>query len=179
MGVSVSRVGGSAQIKAMKQVAGRLRLDLAQYRELEAFAEFGSELDRASQAQLSRGGRLVELLKQPQYEPREVDREVIGIWVVTSGICDDIPVGDIGRFETEFYEYLNQRHQEIGEQIREKGALPEELEEKLRQAADEFKKRFSPAGEQAPPKEAEADELEDEEQEKLKRRVPPKPKEKK
>jgi F-type H+-transporting ATPase subunit alpha len=178
VGVSVSRVGGSAQIKALKQVAGRLRLDLAQYRELEAFAEFGSELDKASQDQLSRGARLVELLKQPQYEPREVDREVIGIWVVTSGICDDIPVADIGRFESEFYEFLTQRDKEIGEQIRSEGALPEQLEGELEQSAQEFKKRFSPSGEQAPPKEAEADELEDEEQEKLKRRVPPKPKEK-
>jgi F-type H+-transporting ATPase subunit alpha len=179
VGVSVSRVGGSAQVKAMKQVAGRLRLDLAQYRELEAFAEFGSELDRASQAQLNRGARLVELLKQPQYEPREVDREVIGIWVVTSGICDDIPVGDVGRFETEFNEFLEQKHSEIGEQIRKEGTLPDELEKQLREAAEEFKKQFRPSGEQAPPKEAEADELEDEEQEKLKKRVPPKPKDKK
>jgi F-type H+/Na+-transporting ATPase subunit alpha len=178
VGVSVSRVGGAAQIKAMKQVAGRLRLDLAQYRELEAFAEFGSELDRASQAQLNRGARLVELLKQPQYQPREVDREVIGIWVVTSGLCDDIPVADIGRFESEFNEFLSQKHSEIGERIREEGSLPEELENKLREAGEEFKEQFRQSGEQAPPKEAEADELEDEEQEKLKRRVPPKPKEK-
>ena len=176
VGVSVSRVGGAAQIKAMKQVAGRLRLDLAQYRELEAFAEFGSELDRASQAQLNRGARLVELLKQPQYQPREVDREVIGIWVVTSGLCDDIPVADVGRFEAEFGEFLSQKHSEIGEQIRKEGSLPEELEDTLRETAEEFKRLFRSSGEQAPPKEAEADELEDEEQEKLKRRVPPKPK---
>jgi F-type H+-transporting ATPase subunit alpha len=160
----------------MKQVAGRLRLDLAQYRELEAFAEFGSELDRASQAQLNRGARLVELLKQPQYQPREVDREVIGIWVVTSGLCDDIPVADVGRFEAEFGEFLSQKHSEIGEQIRKEGSLPEELEDTLREAAEEFKKQFRSSGEHAPPKEAEADELEDEEHEKLKRRVPPKPK---
>jgi F-type H+-transporting ATPase subunit alpha len=176
VGISVSRVGGNAQSKAMKQVAGRLRLDLAQYRALEAFAEFGSELDRASQAQLNRGERLVELLKQPQYEPREVDREVMGIWLVTSGLCDDVPVADIGRFEAEFYEFLEARHKEIGERVRSEGALPDELEEQLRAAAEEFKKGFRPSGEQPPPKEAEADELEDEEQEKLKRRMPPKPK---
>jgi F-type H+/Na+-transporting ATPase subunit alpha len=179
VGISVSRVGGNAQIKAMKQVAGRLRLDLAQYRELEAFAEFGSELDKASQDQLSRGARLVELLKQPQYQPRPVEKEVIGIWVVTSGLADDVPVPDIGRFEQEYLEFVERRHASIGEQIREKGTLPDEIENTLRDAAEEFKKGFRPSGEQAPPREAEADELEDEEQERLKKRVPPKPKDRK
>src|SRR5256714_662493 len=129
VGISVSRVGGNAPIKAMKQVAGRLRLDLAQYRELEAFATFGSELDRASQAQLERGARVVEILKQPQYRPMPVERQVLVIFAVTSGLIDDVNVGAIKEWEKGLLEYLNQRHQEIGEQIREKGALPEELEE--------------------------------------------------
>ena len=179
VGISVSRVGGNAQVKAMKQVAGRLRLDLAQFRELEAFAEFGSELDKASQDQLSRGARLVELLKQPQYQPRRVDREVVGIWLVTSGMADDVAVPDIGRFENEFQEYVERHHANVGEHIREKGTLPEEIENTLRDAAGEFKKQFGASEDEGPPKEAEADELEDEEQERLKKRVPPKPKDKK
>src|SRR5207249_8625537 len=101
VGISVSRVGGNAQIKAMKQVAGRLRLDLAQYRELEAFATFGSELDRASQAQIERGARVVEILKQPQYRPMPVERQVISIFAVTGGVLDDLPVPDAKRFESE------------------------------------------------------------------------------
>ena len=99
VGISVSRVGGSAQVKAMKEVAGRLRLDLAQYRELEAFAAFGSDLDKASKAQLARGARLVELLKQPQYSPFPVERQVVSIWAGTTGQLDDVPVEDIRRFE--------------------------------------------------------------------------------
>src|SRR6184192_2223988 len=97
VGISVSRVGGNAQIKAMKQVAGRLRLDLAQFRELEAFATFGSELDRASQAQLERGARVVEVLKQPQYQPMGVEHQVLVIFSVTGGFLDDVPVGDVKR----------------------------------------------------------------------------------
>ena len=107
VGISVSRVGGSAQTKAMKRVAGRLRLDLAQYRELEAFAAFGSDLDAASKAQLDRGARLVELLKQPQYTPFSPEDEVISVWAGTTGQLDDVPVEDIRRFESEFLAYAH------------------------------------------------------------------------
>src|SRR5262249_14861006 len=114
VGISVSRVGGNAQIKAMKQVARRLRLDLAQFRELEAFATFGSELDRASQAQIDRGTRVVEVLKQPQYQPMPVARQVMSIFMVTNGFVDDAPVGDVRRFESEFLTFMESRHPEIG-----------------------------------------------------------------
>ena len=110
VGVSVSRVGGNAQIKAMKKVAGRLRLDLAQYRALEAFAQFGSELDKASRQQLARGARVVEILKQPQYQPQPVERQVVAIYVVTGGYLDDYPVEDAKRFVTSFNDYLETRH---------------------------------------------------------------------
>jgi F-type H+/Na+-transporting ATPase subunit alpha len=112
VGTSVSRVGGAAQSKPMKKVAGRLRLDLAQYRELEAFAAFASDLDRASRAQLDRGGRLVELLKQPNYSPFPVEEQVVSVWAGTEGKIDDVPLGDVRRFETEFLQYL--RHSQAG-----------------------------------------------------------------
>jgi hypothetical protein len=143
----VSRVGGNAQIKAMKQVAGRLRLDLAQYRELEAFAEFGSELDRASQAQLERGERVVEVLKQPQYQPMPVEKQVMSIYAVTNGYLDRFPVADAKRFENEFLEYMESRHPEVGRHIAEKGDLPQEVEDTLKRALDEFSKQFSPSEE--------------------------------
>ena len=146
VGISVSRVGGNAQIKGMKQVAGRLRLDLAQYRELEAFAEFGSELDKASQQQLARGARVVEILKQAQYEPMSVERQVISVYAVTGGHLDDVPVDDCKRFETELLDYVATRHPEIGEHIREKGDLPEEIETKLKEAILAFKEIFAPSG---------------------------------
>jgi F-type H+-transporting ATPase subunit alpha len=161
----------------MKQVAGRLRLDLAQFRELEAFAEFGSELDKASQQQLARGARTVELLKQPQYQPMPVEQQVISIWAVANGFTDDLPLPDVRRFESELHEFLRERHDDLCEHIRGEGSLPEEIEGKLREAVEEFKNQFSPSGEERPPKEAEAGELEgEEEQEKLKRkrRKPPK-----
>jgi F-type H+-transporting ATPase subunit alpha len=150
VGISVSRVGGAAQIKAMKQVAGRLRLDLAQFRELEAFAEFGSELDKASQDQLERGARVVEILKQPQYRPMSVERQVISIYAVTNGYLDQIPTEDCGRFEEELLAYLETRHPDIGATIAEKGSLPDDLEETLRQALDEFGNQFQPSAEAAP-----------------------------
>ncbi|TMK46316.1 MAG: F0F1 ATP synthase subunit alpha [Actinobacteria bacterium] len=146
VGISVSRVGGNAQIKGMKQVAGRLRLDLAQYRELEAFAEFGSELDKASQQQLARGARVVEILKQAQYEPMSVERQVISVYAVTGGHLDDVPVDDCKRFETELLDYVATRHPEIGEHIREKGDLPEGIETKLKEAILAFKEIFAPSG---------------------------------
>ncbi|MBI2237508.1 MAG: F0F1 ATP synthase subunit alpha, partial [Actinobacteria bacterium] len=146
VGISVSRVGGNAQIKAMKQVAGRLRLDLSQYRELEAFAEFGSELDKASQQQLARGARVVEILKQPQYRPMPVEQQVMSIYAVTGGHLDDVPVEDAKRFETEFLEYVATRHPDVGENIRTKGYLPEGVEGTLRSALEDFKETFVPTG---------------------------------
>jgi F-type H+-transporting ATPase subunit alpha len=117
VGTSVSRVGGAAQVKPMKTVAGRLRLDLAQYRELEAFAAFASDLDRASRQQLDRGARLVELLKQPNYTPYPVEEQVVSVWAGTEGKLDDVPVGDVRRFETEFLQYLRHSHKSTMETI--------------------------------------------------------------
>ena len=143
VGISVSRVGGNAQIRAMKQVAGRLRLDLAQYRELEAFAEFGSELDRASQAQLDRGARVVEILKQRQYTPYPVEEQVISIWAVSNGFLDDLPVEKVQEFEAGLLEHMRTRHSDVGETIRSSGKLEEETESKLRSAVEEFKSSFA------------------------------------
>ncbi len=148
VGISVSRVGGNAQSKAMKQVAGRLRLDLAQYRALEAFAEFGSELDRASQQQLARGARVVEILKQPQYDPVPVERQVIYVYTATGGHLDDLPVEDARRFVEELATFLDTRHADIPRTIRETGALSEETEKTLQDAIAEFKQTFQPT---APP----------------------------
>src|SRR5437764_1340706 len=120
VGTSVSRVGGSAQVKGMRKVAGRLRLDLAQYRELEAFAAFASDLDRASRAQLDRGARLVELLKQPQYSPYSVTEEIISIWAGTTGQLDDVPVSDIRRFEQEFLDHLRRHRSDRAGQQRQR-----------------------------------------------------------
>ncbi|HZJ50081.1 MAG TPA: F0F1 ATP synthase subunit alpha [Actinomycetota bacterium] len=143
VGISVSRVGGNAQIKAMKQVAGRLRLDLAQFRELEAFAEFGSELDKASQAQLDRGGRVVELLKQRQYNPFSVEDQVISIWAVSNGYLDDLPIDKARDFEAGLLDHMHSRHSDVGDQIKDKGTLPEELQDKLRKAVEEFKSSYA------------------------------------
>jgi F-type H+-transporting ATPase subunit alpha len=142
VGISVSRVGGSAQIKAMKQVAGRLRLDLAQYRALEAFAQFGSELDRASQQQLARGARVVEVLKQPQYDPQPVEREVVQVFAVTGGFMDAFPVGDAKRYAEEFCEYLEARHPEVFSNIRSTGSLSEEDGSTLTSALGQFNEVF-------------------------------------
>src|SRR3989441_1188167 len=117
-GISVSRVGGNAQIKAMKQVAGRLRLDLAQYRELEAFAQFGSELDQATQKQLARGARVVEVLKQPQYQPMPVEQQIMVIFAVTNGYLDDVPVPEIRAWEQGFRDFMAAQHPDVGEEIR-------------------------------------------------------------
>ncbi|HEX9236921.1 MAG TPA: F0F1 ATP synthase subunit alpha [Actinomycetota bacterium] len=176
VGISVSRVGGNAQIKAMKQVAGRLRLDLAQYRELEAFATFGSELDKASQAQLDRGARVVEILKQPQYRPMSVENQVIVIFAVTNGFLDDLPVGDAKRFESELLEFVQARHGGIGKEIAESGALPDELADKLRESVKEFRSTFQPS-EGGSLKEAQAEPLSEEELERLKKFRRPTPEE--
>ncbi|MFL6136937.1 MAG: F0F1 ATP synthase subunit alpha [Frankiaceae bacterium] len=148
VGISVSRVGGAAQVRALRTVAGRLRLDLAQYRELEAFAAFGSDLDKASKSQLERGARLVELLKQPQYSPFPVEREVVSIWAGTTGALDDIPVEDIRRFESEFLDYLGTERPGIYAGILESGKLEDETVEGLKEAIEHFKRTFAPSGDQ-------------------------------
>jgi F-type H+-transporting ATPase subunit alpha len=177
VGISVSRVGGNAQIKAMKQVAGRLRLDLAQYRELEAFATFGSELDRASQSQLERGARVVEVLKQPQYVPMAVEQQVMVIFAVTNGFLDDVQVPDVKRFETEFLQFMESRHAEIGKEIGSTGALSDDLGQALEAAIKEFRSVFRPSEGAPALKEATAPPLEGEEQEALKRFRRPTPEE--
>ncbi|HLG00276.1 MAG TPA: F0F1 ATP synthase subunit alpha [Acidimicrobiia bacterium] len=141
-GISVSRVGGNAQIKAMKKVAGRLRLDLAQFRELEAFAAFGSDLDRASQQQLARGQRVVEVLKQPQYKPMRVEDEVVSIFAVTNGFYDDIPIPECKRFETELLDWVHTRNSDIPQTIKASGELDEATETKLRDALTAFHDSF-------------------------------------
>jgi F-type H+-transporting ATPase subunit alpha len=143
VGVSVSRVGGAAQIKAMKEVAGSLRLDLSQYRELESFAAFASDLDPTSKAQLERGSRLVELLKQPQYSPLSVEEQVVAIFLGTKGHLDSVPVEDVQRFEAEFLEHIKASHEDVYSDIRETKKLPEEAEEKLTGLVNDFKKGFS------------------------------------
>jgi F-type H+/Na+-transporting ATPase subunit alpha len=143
VGVSVSRVGGAAQIKAMKDVAGSLRLDLSQYRELESFAAFASDLDATSKAQLERGARLVELLKQPQYRPLPVEEQVVSMFLGTEGHLDSVPVEDVGRFETELLDHVRASEGDILEQIRETGKLGEDLSGKLVEVINQFKKGFA------------------------------------
>jgi F-type H+-transporting ATPase subunit alpha len=143
-GISVSRVGGNAQIKAMKQVAGRLRLDLAQYRELEAFAQFGSELDPATQRQLARGERIVEVLKQPQYRPMPVEQQVAILFAVTNGFLDDVDVERIQAWEKGFHEFMAAQHSEIDEELRTRKALSEDLTARLRRAIEEYKASGAP-----------------------------------
>jgi F-type H+-transporting ATPase subunit alpha len=142
VGISVSRVGGSAQTKAVKKVAGRLRLDLAQYRELEAFAAFGSDLDAASKAQLERGARMVELLKQGQYSPYSVEREAVSIWAGTTGKMDSVAVADIRRFETELLDFIATRHPQIFEVIAATRELTDDTVAALTKVVDEFKLEF-------------------------------------
>ncbi|CAM4229875.1 ATP synthase subunit alpha [Mycobacterium basiliense] len=143
VGVSVSRVGGAAQIKAMKEVAGSLRLDLSQYRELEAFAAFASDLDATSKAQLDRGARLVELLKQPQYQPMAVEEQVISIFLGTGGHLDSVPVEDVRRFETELLDHVRASEEKLLSTIRETQKLTEETEEALTKVINHFKKGFA------------------------------------
>src|SRR5207245_377635 len=139
VGISVSRVGGNAQIKAMKKVAGRLRLDLAQFRALEAFAQLGTELDKASQAQLDRGARVVAVLNQSQFAPVPADKQVMEIWTVTNGYLDDLPVADVKRFEEQFLTFMDASHPDVGTAIRSSGDLSEETEASLRAAVEQFK----------------------------------------
>jgi len=142
VGVSVSRVGGNAQIKAMKKVAGTLRLGLSQFRDLEAFAAFASDLDAASRAQLDRGERLVELLKQGQYSPFSVEHEVVSVWAGTTGQLDDVPVGDVGRFEREFLDYIGRERAGIFDTIRETRDLSEDTATALKDAIGDFRRGF-------------------------------------
>jgi len=142
VGRSVSRVGGDAQIKAMKTVAGGLKLALSQYRDLEAFASFASDLDAASRAQLDRGARLVELLKQPQYSPYPVEQQVASIWAGSQGYLDDVPVEDVSRFEREFLDYLRRSHPGVLDAIRETGQLSDDTVASLKDAIEEFKRGF-------------------------------------
>ncbi|MFF2481287.1 F0F1 ATP synthase subunit alpha [Paenibacillus sp. NPDC058071] len=143
VGISVSRVGGSAQIKAMKKVAGTLRLDLAAYRELQAFSQFGSDLDKSTQARLNRGARTMEILKQGVNQPMPVEKQVISIYSAVKGHLDDIPVGDVLRFEKEFHAFLDASQPEIGESIRAKKEMVADTEKALVEALNKFKKSFA------------------------------------
>src|SRR5206468_841960 len=145
VGLSVSRVGGSAQVKGMRQVAGKLRLDLAQYRELAAFAQFGSDLDKATQTQLARGQRMVEILKQGQYTPLPVEKQVVIIFAGTQGLLDDLPVEAVREFETSFYSWLERKQPQILTEVRDKKELSDSLRETLAKAVAEAKAEFMAA----------------------------------
>jgi F-type H+-transporting ATPase subunit alpha len=178
VGRSVSRVGGDAQIKAMKKVAGGLKLALSQFRDLEAFAAFASDLDAASRAQLDRGARLVELLKQPQYSPSPVERQVVSVWAGTSGYLDDVPIEDIGRFEDEFLGTLGRKHSGIYESISATGELNEDTATALKDAIEDFRRGFEITGggmlvSDEPEEPMDEDEVS---RDAVIRRVPPKPK---
>ncbi len=172
VGQSVSRVGGDAQIKAMKKVAGGLKLALSQFRDLEAFASFSSDLDAASRAQLDRGARLVELLKQPQYSPMPVERQAVSIWLGTSGYLDDVPIEDVRRFESEFLEELQRSQPGVYDAIRETGDLADDTVTALKDAVEQFRRGFEITGgellvQEEPAESAEPDEVQ---QERIKRR---------
>jgi F-type H+-transporting ATPase subunit alpha len=146
VGRSVSRVGGNAQVKGMKKVAGTLKLSLSQYRDLESFASFSSDLDAVSRAQLDRGSRLVELLKQPQYSPFPVEQQIVSVWMGTTGQIDDVPLEDVRRFEREFLDYLLRDHQGILDGIRETGQLSDDTTTALKDAVGEFRRGFEVTG---------------------------------
>ena len=177
VGRSVSRVGGDAQIRAMKKVAGGLKLALSQYRDLEAFASFASDLDAASRAQLDRGARLVELLKQPQYSPMPVERQVVSVWMGTSGYLDDVPVEDIGRFEAGFHEFLARQYPGVYDTIRETGDLPEDAVTTLKDAIEQFRRGFEITGGQMLVRDEPAEPLDESqvEQDTIPKYVPPPP----
>jgi len=179
VGRSVSRVGGNAQVKAMKKVAGNLRLSLSQYRDLEAFAAFASDLDAASRAQLDRGSRLVELLKQPQYDPFPVEEQVVSIWAGSNGYLDDVPLEDVSRFEHDFLDNLRRSHEGILAAIRETKDLSEDTVTALKDAVEEFRKSFeTSSGELLSGEDEQAEALEQEAQEKIAKRPVPAPAEK-
>jgi F-type H+-transporting ATPase subunit alpha len=143
VGLSVSRVGGSAQTKAMKKVAGKLRLELAQYRELAAFMQFGSDMDKATRDQLNRGERISEVIKQPQFNPLPVERQVAILWVVTNGYLDDVPVNKVRDFESRFYTYLETEQPDILVSLSGPGAHDDTIVASLRSAAEAFKDTFT------------------------------------
>ncbi|CAB4809624.1 unannotated protein [freshwater metagenome] len=172
VGVSVSRVGGSAQTKAMKKIAGRLRLDLAQFRELEAFAAFGSDLDAASKAQLERGARMVELLKQGQYSPYSLERQIVSIWAGTSGALDSVAVADIRRFEGELLDFISRERKDIFTVISETKLLEDDTVAKMEEAVAVFKQRFT-SSVAAAVNDAPADALDSESAEVITKFVPP------
>jgi F-type H+-transporting ATPase subunit alpha len=142
VGISVSRVGGNAQIKAMKQVAGTLRLELAQYREMAAFAQFGSDLDQATQRQLNRGARLVELLKQGQYEPLPVEKQILIIYAGTNGFVDELPLSALKKYEQELYSFVEAKHPDLFADILKKRELDADLRAKMSKILEEFKRTF-------------------------------------
>jgi F-type H+-transporting ATPase subunit alpha len=144
VGLSVSRVGGSAQVKAMKQVAGTLRLSLAQYREMAAFAQFGSDLDAATQKQLARGARLVEILKQPQYQPLPVEKQILIIYAANNGYVDDYPLSALRRYEEELYSYLETHHGKLLEDLAQKQAIDSDLDGRIKAALAGFGEQFAP-----------------------------------
>jgi F-type H+-transporting ATPase subunit alpha len=143
VGLSVSRVGGSAQIKAMKQVAGTLRIDLAQYREKAAFAQFGSDLDPATQRQLARGQRLVEILKQPQYQPMQVQDQILVIFAGVNGFLDNLPTNRLGAYEAQLKDYLAKNHADISDTIATKKAIDDATKARLMDALKAFEKVFT------------------------------------
>jgi F-type H+-transporting ATPase subunit alpha len=176
VGQSVSRVGGDAQVKAMKKVAGGLKLALSQYRDLEAFASFASDLDAASRAQLDRGARLVELLKQPQFSPLAVEQQVVVVWAGTEGLLDDVPVEDVRRFEAEFLDHLRRNRAGILDTIRETGEMSDDTVTALKEAVADFRRGFETRGGgtlSATDEHAEPAEEEDIDQESVARRRPP------
>jgi F-type H+-transporting ATPase subunit alpha len=148
VGISVSRVGGAAQVKMMKKVAGSLRLDLAQYRELAAFAQFGSDLDAATQKQLARGERTVEVLKQEQYVPMAVEYQVVSIYCATKGFLDDIAVANVRQFDRELQQYLRSKWPTLMDNLKNRGELTEEISKELEMAIKEFKGKFVPISKQ-------------------------------
>ena len=145
VGLSVSRVGGAAQTKAMRKVAGTLRVDMAQFRELEAFAQFGSDLDKATQRQLNRGRRLVQILKQPQYRPMDAEREVMILFAGANGFLDEVPEDSVLDYESQMLEYMDSKHPELLAELKEKGDISDELNEKMKKALGEFKNVFQPS----------------------------------
>jgi len=179
VGRSVSRVGGNAQVRAMRKVAGTLRLSLSQYRDLEAFAAFASDLDAASRAQLDRGARLVELLKQPQYDPFPVEQQVASLYTGVNGYLDDVPLEDIARFEHDFLDFLKRSHPGILDSIRESKELSDDTATALKDAVEEFRKSFeTSSGELLSGADEQAEALESEGQETIARRLQPEPAEK-
>jgi F-type H+-transporting ATPase subunit alpha len=142
VGLSVSRVGGSAQVKAMKQVAGTLRLDMAQFRELEAFAAFGSDLDKSTQRQLTRGERLVQILKQPQYKPLSLEKQVVILYAGTRGYVDEFPLDVVEKYEAGLYQFIEERHPDIYAEIADKQIITEDLDAKLAEALKAYNEEF-------------------------------------